>query len=505
MSRMNRRSFLKMIGAAAPAVLFPAVSSWAARSIQGDAAKPNVIILLFDAMSARNLSVYGYQRSTSPSFERFADRATIYHSHYSGGNYTIPGTSSLLTGAYPWTSRAINYSSGVKHDLIDNNIFRALGKDYYRAAFPQNVMADFIVSQFESDIDALLPASAFGKFNYLLNDYFPNDRNMALRALDDFMFQMQSKPASLVLGTLQWTMHYRDGAGLSTKGYPRGVPHDVTYPVSFTLEDLFSGIASWIPTLPEPFFTYLHLHPPHAPYRSTERFFGKFVGGWSPANKPVHRFSDHVSNSVIKTTRRSYDEYIASLDWEFGKLLDSWEAQGIFENSYVIVTSDHGEMFERGETRHTTRLVYDPVVHVPLLISAPGQKTRRDIYTPTNAVDVLPTLMELTGSSIPMLTDGKLLPGFGGVEDLERSTFTVEAKQNPAFAPLEKVTIAMRKGNRKLIYYKGYEAEESFELYDLDADIEELKDLYPEQPAFAKLMREELLDSLSDADKPYTR
>lgn len=104
-----------------------------------------------------------------------------------------------------------------------------------------------------------------------------------------------------------------------------------------------------------------------------------------------------------------------------------------------------------------------------------------------------------------MLTDGKLLPGFGGVEDLERSTFTVEAKQNPAFAPLEKVTIAMRKGNRKLIYYKGYEAEESFELYDLDADIEELKDLYPEQPAFAKLMREELLDSLSDADKPYTR
>jgi arylsulfatase A-like enzyme len=179
------------------------------------------------------------------------------------------------------------------------------------------------------------------------------------------------------------------------------------------------------------------------------------VDRWSPVNKPVHRFSDGVPNQVIKTTRRSYDEYIASLDWELGKLLDAWEVAGIFENSYVIMTSDHGEMFERGETRHTTRLVYDPVVHIPLLISAPGQNTRQDVYAPTNAVDILPTLMQVTGKPIPVQAEGKLLPGFGGEEDFERSTFTVEAKLNPALAPLQKVTIAMRKGNQKLIYYRG--------------------------------------------------
>lgn len=285
-----------------------------------------------------------------------------------------------------------------------------------------------------------------------------------------------------------------------------GLPHNVTYPLYFSLEDLFSGVASLIPSLPQPYFTYLHLYPPHAPYRASERFDSKFVGdGWWPNAKPVHRFSDGFSETKLTSTRRRYDEYIASLDWELGKLLDAWEAEGVFENSYVILTSDHGELFERGEARHTTPLLFDPVVHIPLLISAPGQKTRSDVYSPTNAVDILPTLMHLTGKPIPDQTEGKPLPGFGGVEDFERSTFIVEAKRNPAFAPLKKATVAMRKGNHKLIYYTGYGAEDSFELYDLSEDIEELYDLYPEAPAIAGKLREELLESLLAADKPYIK
>src|SRR6185503_4118017 len=181
MSQISRRNFLKLVGAAAPTILFPAVSSWVGESLnQGDSFKPNVIILLFDAMSARNLSVYGYPRPTSPNFERFSDHATVYHSHYAGGNYTIPGTASLLTGTYPWTSRALNYSSGVKHSLIENNMFRAFGEDYHRLCFTQSMMANFIITQFQANIDTLLSASTFGKFHYLLNDSFSKDKNMAL-------------------------------------------------------------------------------------------------------------------------------------------------------------------------------------------------------------------------------------------------------------------------------------------------------------------------------------
>jgi arylsulfatase A-like enzyme len=169
----------------------------------------------------------------------------------------------------------------------------------------------------------------------------------------------------------------------------------------------------------------------------------------------------------------------------------------------VVVTSDHGEMFERGEKGHTTPLLYEPVMHIPLLISAPGQNTRRDIYAPTNAVDLLPTFVKLAGNPIPAWCEGQPLPELGGQEDMERASYTIEAKLSSAFGPLGRSTVAMRKGDYKLIYYKGYEAEDSFELFDLSDDIEELKDLALENTVLAKQMKDELLEAFHAANKPY--
>jgi len=502
MPDINRRSFLKLAGAATSAVLFPRLDS---SLKQGDASFPNIIVLLFDAMSARNLSVYGYPRSTASNLERFAEHATVYHSHSAGGNYTIPGTASLLTGTYPWTHRAINYGGQVKSNMVEDNIFHALGKDYHRLAFGQNVWAQFILTQFMADIDTFLPSSTFGELDYLLSKYFPKDQNMAARALDDFVFKMEREPASMVFGPLHRMLYFRDSTKLKPKGYPRGLPQNVNYPLYFRLEDVFDGLASLLQDLSSPFFTYIHLFPPHAPYRASDKFYSKFLDGCSPVKKPVHRLGDGLSDLVIKMERRYYDEYVASLDWEFGRLLDAMEDAGIFENSYVVITSDHGEMFERGEKAHATVLLYDPVVHIPLMISAPGQKVRSDVYAPTHAVDVLPTLLQVAGKPVPSWCEGRLLPGLGGVEDMERSHFIVEAKSTPAFQPFKKATIAMQKGNYKLIYYMGYEPDDTFELYDLHADIEELDDLYPAQPAIAGRMKEELLDSLFESNKPYMK
>ena len=504
MSKISRRSFLKMVGGAAPAVLFPQVASLAAKSLGLSAAsKPNVIILLFDAMSARNLSVYGYPRPTTPNLERFAEHAIVYHSHSASGNFTIPATSSLLTGTYPWTHRAINHRGMVHQEMVDKNIFRAVGTDYQRLAFPQNVWADLIVSQFAEDIDTLLPSSLYGSVDFLKGEKLPNDTNMAIRALDDFVFK-EHELASLFLAPLLSAMYFRDAARLSKEGYPRGVPNNENYPLYFKLEDLFDGLATLVPEL-QSTFAYIHLYPPHAPYRASSRFDRRFIDNFHPLRKPVHRFSSHSSNSRLESARRFYDEYIASIDWEIGNLFDIFEQNGVFEDSYVIVTADHGEMFERGEVAHTTPLLYAPVTNIPLLISAPGQKIRRDVYSPTNAVDILPTVAQLTGNSIPDWVEGGPLPGLGGEEDVERSTFSVEAKKVSSFGPLDIATISMYKGTHKLIYYTGYEAADSFELYDLEADAEEMEDLYPAQPAIIKKLSEELLDTFSDANKPYIK
>ena len=68
----------------------------------------------------------------------------------------------------------------------------------------------------------------------------------------------------------------------------------------------------------------------------------------------------------------------------------------------MVLTSDHGEMFERGISGHGSRVLYQPVVRIPLMIFEPGQQMGADIYEYTSAVDVLPTLAHLTGQETPV-------------------------------------------------------------------------------------------------------
>src|SRR5688572_25060667 len=220
MSKLSRRDVLKVMSGAGAALLFPQIASYAQQS---DSSKPNIIVLLFDAMTARNLSVYGYSRNTTPNLEKFAEHAIVYHNHSASANFTIPATSSILTGTYPWTHRAINYHGMVHQDMLEKNIFRVVGAEYQRLAFPQNLWSDLITSQFVNDIDTLLASGTYGSLNYLKGENFQNDTNMAIRALDDFVFK-ENEHASLFLAPLLNALYYRSAYRLSKEGYPRGVP-----------------------------------------------------------------------------------------------------------------------------------------------------------------------------------------------------------------------------------------------------------------------------------------
>src|SRR5512146_2080416 len=114
MSSISRRDFLKL------ASLFAAgtVVTLRAQPRQAGGNHPNIIIILFDAMSARHLSLYGYGRETTPQLSRFAARCTVYNAHYSGSNFTTSGTASMLTGMYPWKHRALTQGGIVSRDVI---------------------------------------------------------------------------------------------------------------------------------------------------------------------------------------------------------------------------------------------------------------------------------------------------------------------------------------------------------------------------------------------------
>jgi arylsulfatase A-like enzyme len=250
-----------------------------------------------------------------------------------------------------------------------------------------------------------------------------------------------------------------------------------------------------------PYFAYVHLLSPHSKYCPRKEFVGIFPEMKLPF-KERHKLANHVRQALLNEYRMQYDEYVANVDAEFGSLVDNLASSGILDHSYLVVTSDHGELFERGENGHNTFLLYDSIIHIPLLISAPGQSTRQDFYTRTSNVDLLPTLLDISDVPIPSTLDGKLLPGFGGVEDSARSVFAVEAKTNSAFGPLKRATVTLMKENYKIIYYGDYSRYSNvFELYDLDDDIEEKKDLMDGGPAVATLMKEELLDKLSTVNK----
>jgi len=502
---MDRRDFLKRI---ASLPLMPLISKASGSQRLRDQDRHNIIILVFDTLSARHLSLHGYHRETTPNLAQFAERATLYHNHYSGGNFTVPGTASLLTGTYPWEHRAFNNGNRMKEVHARRNIFELLRHQYEVIAYPHNVWAYLLLNQMRESIDCNVHPAAFSLSHDMFYRRFISwDADIAHRAFDQLLFDKRSLPASLFFGpahAVKGLSAEMDSLKEFADRYPRGTPTLNHYHAQFLVEDVVRGMTNRLTGARQPFLAYLHFYPPHAPYRPRREFVDIFSGGWKPVTKPEHVFTHGHSQQVLNQHRTWYDEFIAHVDAEFGRMCDSLDRSGLMDTSYVIFTSDHGELFERGVKGHSTPLLYEPLIRVPLLVSAPGQSHRRDVYVPTSCVDLLPTLLHLTGQPVPGWCEGQLLPELGGGRDADRVVFSVEAKENAMNRPLTKATVAMIRGTYKLIHYVGYrDYEEEYELYDLENDPEELEDLYSPTNPVATDMQGELRAKLQKVDSPY--
>lgn len=101
-----------------------------------------------------------------------------------------------------------------------------------------------------------------------------------------------------------------------------------------------------------------------------------------------------------------YDSAIGYVDHEVGKLLDNLRARGLYDESLIVITSDHGEAF--GERRYLSHgmSVYENQVRIPLLIKAPNQNTARVVATPVSSVDVFVTALMVTGGTRPQIMSG---------------------------------------------------------------------------------------------------
>lgn len=495
-NHMNRRAFLKftgLLGGASILRQFQVSTPKTARWLSQNPA-PNIILLLYDSLSARHLSLYGYKRHTSPNLERFAHKATVFHNHHSAGNYTTPSTASLFTGKYSWVHRAINLGGLVSSEIASENLFTQLcDKSGYRGiAYTQNILADLLIYQATAGLTNFRHVSldSFTLAGQAIYTHLSDKEAIqALYAYDQFLFKREEQHGSLFLSILRDLGIELDLRMMSRRREDKPVrisSTDLYYDFSDTTDGVIDLLSQVFRNndqklgANQPFLAYIHLMPPHAPYHPSQSFRGKFADGWTPLEKPKHRLASNLDQEYLNTQRQLYDEYVANVDGEFGRILDYLEISGLLDNSLVIFTSDHGELFERGEEGHATPLLYEPVIHVPLLISYPGQQKRRDIFGLTCNVDLSSSIFKFTMPQKDLFENRDWLET--GSQPGERIVFALEAKKMPAFATLGSDgavrSMAAMDGRYKLIHYQGYSrALDRYEFYDVEKDPEELENL----------------------------
>ena len=208
-----------------------------------------------------------------------------------------------------------------------------------------------------------------------------------------------------------------------------------------------------------PFFLWVHLYDAHAPYNPPSPYRERHPG------KP-------------------YDGAVAFADAQVGRLLAALTARGLDGRTVVAITADHGESLgEHGELTHGL-LLYEPVLAVPLLLRAPGLAARR-LDTPVSLVDLAPSLAGLLRRQLPAppggALDGRdLSPALLAGREPAAAELYAETRYPEVFgwSPL----FALRRRELKYI------AAPHPELYDLQSDPQEARNLVPNDSAARNLV-----------------
>jgi arylsulfatase A-like enzyme/Tfp pilus assembly protein PilF len=350
--------------------------------------RPNLLVVTLDTLRADRVGCYGYRAARTPRLDTLAARGLRFAQATTVTPLTLPAHSSLFTGTFP-----------PFHGVRDNGGFY-LGED-------QTTLAEMMRGRgyrTAGFVSAFVLDSRWG-IHQGFDRYF-----------DDFDLSKFEKAAGM--DAIQ-----RPGAETVDEAL-RWLPEDRS----------------------RPFFAWVHLYDPHAPYT------------------PPAAFADLYP----RTASGAYDAEIAATDVQVGRLLDALEAAGQLANTVVAVLADHGEMLgEHGEPTHGF-FIYDAAVHIPLILAGPGIPAVV-VADQVRIVDVMPTALELLGVAPPAAVQGvSLLPLARGQRlDLQAYSESWYPRYHYGWSEL----VSVQDGRFKLIRAPRPE------LYDLTQDPGELVDL----------------------------
>lgn len=291
----------------------------------------NVVILVWDTVRAESLSLYGYGRPTTPHLARIARSGTRFENAISTSPWTLPSHASMFTGEYPRELSA--------HWFVALNSQPATLAEWCREGGWHT--GGFVANHRYTGYD-----SGLGRGFEHYEDYFVS-LNQAL--ITSNLIQTPTG-AGTVRGIMDGSLSKVLGAIRLLDFYPRVNRLSQRKHASAVNQQFLD----WIDGLNgEPFFAFLNYFDAHQEYWAPEDVIARFTSG-----------------DVSLTD--SYDAAIAYLDEQTGALFDALGERGLLDNTLLVITADHGELFgEHGQTGHASNL-YRDVLRVPLVMHLPG-------------------------------------------------------------------------------------------------------------------------------------
>ncbi|HET9178030.1 MAG TPA: sulfatase-like hydrolase/transferase [Terriglobia bacterium] len=369
----------------------------------------NVVVVTIDTLRADHLACYGYDRIKTPAIDQLARTGIRFANAFTPVPITLPAHTALMTGQYPMAT-GIHDFSGNKLNSGTATLARVLkANGYSTAAFLGSAALD---SRFGLD-------QGFDTYY----DHFNLGRSREIH-LD----QIERRGDQVVDLALKWL-----------ESHPQ-----------------------------KPFFIWVHLYDPHAPYDPPEPY--------------ARVYRNHP-----------YDGEIAFADAQVGRLFDYLKRQHLYENSLVVLASDHGESLgEHGEKTHGF-FVYNATLHVALIVRIPGESPRV-VQQGVSLVDVMPTVLQALDLPLPASVQGQSLLGVMA----GRPSGKVSGQYAENYAPL----IHFGWNRLMTLEWRGMKYIETTrpELYDLKTDPHELHNLFNTHQALAH----EMNDRLQDLIRRYT-
>lgn len=392
----------------------------------------SIVLISLDTTRPDHLSIYGYDRPTSPNLEALARDGLIVRNFVTTSSWTLPTHASLFTGLYPSTHGA-HYSDTAEVALGD-----AEGAPNGFEAFRANRLPDEAVTLAE-----VLRNNGYETYAVTAGPWF--------------------KP---VFGLSQGFDHY-DAAFDSLAGRSGD-----------EVSDLALGLIEGAGV--RPFFLFLNYFDPHDPYDPHGTRWEQFL-------KP----SDDFARSKELA---HYDAEIAFMDEQIGRVIDDLRTRELYDSSWIIVTSDHGEHFGEHDLEVHGFSLYEGVVRGVLLIKPPrGFALELDPEKRSQSVDVMPTLLDALKIVLPTEMEGQPLriANHPAVAELYRSVGNVRWKGERFRRELRAIYSSSPSPNYKLIL-SSKEGDPDAGLFDLAADPGENRDLSAERPELVQTMTTEL-------------